>query len=190
MTIECNYCHKPAYAHGLCHGCRNLVKKYGSVYPAHWEKECPDCKKIFFGKYHNRKKCSDCLNEERKKKKLESYRKKTGIYISVPRMKGKAGTGSIDKNGYKVLHKIGHPNSMGDKGKILEHTFVMSNHLGRPLRKGENVHHKNGIRDDNRIENLELWHRGQPPGQRVEDKIAWAKWFLSEYNYEVIKKEG
>jgi len=102
----------------------------------------------------------------------------------LPQWKWKPeGTKVITQNGYAKLKIKDHENSFG--GWIGEHTFIMSNHIGRPLKKGESVHHKNGIRDDNRIENLELWNRGQPAGQLLEDKLKWAKEFLEDYGYTV-----
>lgn len=121
--------------------------------------------------------------EHYKQKTRENYRRKHGQPIDKPMTKRKPGEGTIDSMGYKTITKHGHPNQMDEKGRIREHIFVMSEHLGRPLTKKENVHHKNGIRDDNRIENLELWNKGQPSGQRVGDKVKWCREFLKEYGH-------
>lgn len=67
----------------------------------------------------------------------------------------------VSVDGYVYILMPNHPNALakGYTGYVAEHRLVMSEHIGRPLSTHEIVHHKNGIRSDNRIENLEIEDR-------------------------------
>lgn len=87
----------------------------------------------------------------------------------------------IDKRtGYVLVWNSTHPNR-SRKNYIPEHRLVMSEKIGRPLLRTEQVHHLNGNRADNSPRNLELWTTSQPSGQRVKDKLKWAKEFIKLY---------
>jgi hypothetical protein len=92
----------------------------------------------------------------------------------------------INRQGYIIVRAIDDPLAdamkKGSSDRVLEHRLVMARHLGRPLSSSESVHHKNGNREDNRIDNLELWVSNQPAGQRVDDVLAWAREIIDLYD--------
>lgn len=91
----------------------------------------------------------------------------------VGRPKPKPGDTRPVRDGYVQEYRVG--------GWEQQHRIVMEGILGRALLPGENVHHINGVRKDNRPENLELWVTSQPSGQRPADLVAWAHEILALY---------
>lgn len=105
---------------------------------------------------------------------------RTGEWPTDPiRFRGPMGAWHRKSDGYMRLTMDGQ--------EVMEHRWVMEQEIGRSLIAGETVHHINGIRHDNRIENLELWSSSHPPGQRVADKVEWAKEILSLYDPDSLR---
>jgi hypothetical protein len=85
------------------------------------------------------------------------------------------------KAGYVMVRVDGHPRATRSGGYVFEHILVMERALGRHLYQDESVHHINGVRDDNRLANLELWTRPHPPGIRATDALEWADQIIRRY---------
>lgn len=162
--------------------------------------ECLVCKKEFYARPYekDRRHCSNkCVGVSQRVSKQSRICKKCStryeVYPSDPkefcgrdcydqsRLEASLGSRKTNSDGYVLVKRPDSPIAQPSTGYVFEHRLVMSEHLERPLFTHETPHHKNGVRDDNSLDNLELWSVSQPAGQRVQDKIDWAIAFLSEY---------
>ncbi len=146
--------------------CQRCLKVYQATSR---HKNCASCRI-----YLDRRPCGLCGQMKQRKSKtcIDCYRKSKQYPVSQVKHKNKEGYIYV----YYKAHKYADR-----EGRVLEHRLVMEQKIGRYLYPFESVHHKNGNRSDNRIENLELWTKPQPTGVKVEDAVKWAKEILELY---------
>jgi hypothetical protein len=172
-------------------GCVDLIKARGfcQLHYWRWKRTGDPLAKLTDGKFeskHGACKAAGCnaprLHEGYCRAHYYRFWKYGSATGGRPSPNRKRGEGTKN-NGYHFTSVLVN----GVQRQIGTHRLVMEKKLGRKLRANENVHHVNGIRDDNRQENLELWVRTQPCGQRPGDLVAWARGIIKQYGKEVAR---
>lgn len=168
-------CDELVDAKGLCHGHYQRVLRHGSVDDSPLRKGKQMCEVV------------DCERDAEKRGYCPAHYKRVLKHghpqADIP-IRQVDGTGHIS-HGYQ---QVNLPRDLRHfsrgSSKMAEHRFVMAKHLGRPLTSDEHVHHVNGIKTDNRLENLELWSTYHPSGQRITDLLEFCMVILERYGDE------
>lgn len=126
---------------------------------------------------HCRSVCASCYHKIHYREHEKNRRYPNGI---SKERECAIGTKRVTNEGYIEI-KIPSDHSSLSRDWMKEHRYVMEIFLGRKLLPEENVHHINGDKTDNRLENLELWITKQPKGQRPIDLIEYAEWIIKTY---------
>ena len=167
-STECWYASRKWSREGMCAVCSNaFTKKFraqiccsrecGNRYKsADRTQVCPVCGETF----------------ERPHGKSRTYCSRTCAMTG----RNRQGQGKSHPEGTTINHSAGYIQQKRDGVWVMQHRLVMEQVIGRPLTPDERVHHRNGKRDDNRPENLELWtgvgsSKKDPHGVRLLDKV-------------------
>jgi len=152
-------CTRPHQAHGYCATHLRRQQLYGAHDGRWMPQQCrtPGCEKVALSprSRHAKGRCVACYLGDW----LDEYQ---AARITAKR----------NPQGYEYVGV--------NKQNYLVHRLVMERALVRELMPFESPHHKNGIRHDNTLANLELWTKPQPAGQRPEDLVAWVVDFYPE----------
>lgn len=169
-------CEKPAYGRGYCQKHYDKVRKYGDPLGAARRRSGVGTVCSVVG-------CSGEVRALGYCAKHHSMFKKHGDATFQSEQTKKRHGEIFDDQGYVLVWAPGHPNAKrGTANKrVPKHRLVMCEYLGRSLLPGENVHHKNGDKCNNGIDNLELWVTTQPKGQRPQDLLEWAREIVARY---------
>lgn len=175
-------CERPVDANGLCHGHDQRVRRNGDADP-----ETP------LGRRRQDAECSvdGCDRESHGhglcRTHLRRLERHDDVLAEIP--VATPGDGHENKGYWYVSVPPELRWLTNGETNVAEHRLRMAEYLGRPLEPDEVVHHRNGNRTDNRIENLELWSVYQPKGQRTKDKLAYALEIFRRYAPDMLAEE-
>ena len=111
----------------------------------------------------------------------------TGDVLADVPIREVEGIGYIS-HGYRGVPVPSHPETPDLRGMPRSRASIDDGRSPwKALEPDEVVHHRNGVRTDNRIENLELWSVMQPKGQRIHDKVEYARELLRRYRPDLLR---